>query len=258
MILNNLLNDLKNMNLSKNDTVFIHSSCKKIGFDANDIIDTLMEYFKDGLLLLPSHSWATINDDNPIFDPINTPSCVGIIPNLFMKRENVYRSLHPTHSILAYGKDAKKFIKNEEYNNTPATPHGVYDRLREKNAKILLIGVGNERNTFIHGIEEVLNIPNRLSDKPMHLYIKKDGILIDSYMRKHYNPIEPHISMRFPKLDKAFYTLGAMKKYKFGNATTLVCDANKIFNITKHILRKEPEIIINGEISDDFWNDYNE
>ncbi len=256
MILNNLIQDLINMNLKSNDTILIHSSCKKIGFDAEDILDTLMKYFKDGLLLLPSHTWATINENNPIYDPINTLPCVGILPTLFMKRKNVYRSLHPTHSILAYGNEALEYIKNEEFNNTPATPHGAYDRLRERNAKILLLGVGNERNTFIHSIEEVLNVPNRLSDKPMHLYIKINGKLIDSYMRRHYNPIEPHISMKFPKLDKAFLTLGAMKEGTFGNAKALVCDANKLFNITKHILRKNPEIIINEEyINDSLWLD---
>lgn len=256
MILNNLIIDLKNMGLNPTDTVLIHSSCKKIGYDANDILDTLMDYFKDGLLILPSHTWATINETNPIYNPLTSLPCVGILPTLFMKREKVYRSLHPTHSVLAYGNSSFEFIKGEEYNNTPATPHGVYDRLREKNAKILLIGVGNERNTFIHSVEEVLNIPNRLSDTPMHLYIKKDNILIDSYMRKHYNPKNPHISIDFPKLDKAFLTLKAMEEHSFGNAKVLVCDANKIFYITRHILRKNPEIIVNEKyIDDSLWND---
>lgn len=257
MILINLIQDLKNMNLKSNDTVLIHSSCKKIGYDAEDILDTFMEYFKDGLLLLPAHTWATINENNPIYDPKESLPCVGILPTLFMKRKNVHRSLHPTHSILAYGNEALEYIKDEEYNNTPATPHGVYDRLREKNAKILLLGVGNERNTFIHSVEEVLNIPNRLGDKPMHLYIKVNDKLIDSYMRRHYNEKEPHISMAFPKLDKAFLALKAMEKYQFGEAKALVCDANKIFNVTRHILRKNPEIIINEEIIvDSLWTDF--
>ena len=45
---NNLINDLKNMNLKGDEVILVHSSCKAIGYDANLIIDSLMEYFKNG------------------------------------------------------------------------------------------------------------------------------------------------------------------------------------------------------------------
>ena len=256
MILDNLINDLKNMGLKPTETVMIHSSCKSIGYDANDILDTLMDYFKNGLLLFPTHTWKTINENNPIYDPSEEPACVGILPNLFMKRPNVYRSLHPTHSIAAYGINAQKYIEGEELNNTPCTPGGVYDRLKQENAKILLIGVGNERNTFIHSIEEVLNVNNRLSPLPMHLKIKKNNELIDVYVRKHYNEKQPHISLDFVKLDKALLSLKAMTEHNFGNAHVYLCKCNETFNIVRHTLRKNPEIIVEEEtINDDLWND---
>ncbi|MGM9969429.1 MAG: AAC(3) family N-acetyltransferase [Anaeroplasma sp.] len=259
MILDNLINDLKEMNLSPTDTVMVHSSCKSIGYDANDILDSLMEYFKDGLLILPTHTWKTINADNPIFNPNKEPACVGILPNLFMKRKNVYRSLHPTHSVAAYGKNAKEFIAGEEYNNTPCTPGGVYDRLRKENAKILLIGVGNERNTFIHSIEEVLNVNNRLSPLPMNLKIVKDDKLIEAYVRRHYNEKQPHISLDFVKLDKALLYLNAMTEHNFGKAHVYLCDANKTFNVVRYILRKNPEIIVEDEqIPDNLWINFNQ
>lgn len=37
---------------------------------------------------------------------------------------------------------------------------------------MLLVGVGHERNTYIHSVEEVLNVPNRLLDMPMELVIE--------------------------------------------------------------------------------------
>ena len=39
---NNLINDLKNMNLKGDEVILVHSSCKAIGYDANLIIDSLM------------------------------------------------------------------------------------------------------------------------------------------------------------------------------------------------------------------------
>lgn len=165
---------LKAMGLTGKETILVHSSMKSIGEvegRADTVLDALIEYFKDGLLLLPTHTWKNINEDNPVYDPAVTPSCVGILTNLFLKRDGVIRSLHPTHSMAGIGVSAKEYLAGEEYNNTPCTPGGCYDRLKDCGGKILLIGVGNERNTYIHSVEEVLNIPNRLSDKPMKLQI---------------------------------------------------------------------------------------
>ena len=49
------------------------------------------------------------------------------------------------------------------------------DRLKDVGGKILLVGVGHERNTYIHSVEEVLNVPNRLSDMPVLMKIVQHG-----------------------------------------------------------------------------------
>lgn len=255
MILKNLVNDLKEMSLKGTECVMIHSSCKAIGYDANDILDTLIDYFKDGTLIMPTHTWKNVNEKNPIFDLDNTPSNLGILNNLFLKRDGVKRSHHPTHSVALKGMHANELIENEVYANTPCTPHGFYDKLREYNAYVLLIGVGNERNTFIHSVEEILNIPNRLSKLPMKLYVKTEDNLKEVYMRKHYNPNQPHISEDFVKLDEALYSKGCMKDFKFGNAKCILFDTNKSFKLIRHILRKEPEVIVDGNITKDMWVD---
>ena len=74
------------------------------------MLDALMEFFEKGLLLLPTHTWKTINAENPVFDVDNEPACVGILPNLFLKRPGVIRSLHPTHSMAGFGKDAESYL----------------------------------------------------------------------------------------------------------------------------------------------------
>ena len=170
-----LKNQLESMGLKGDETILIHSSMKSIGEvdgGADTVLDAWMEYFKDGLLLLPTHTWKTVNADNPVYNPQTTPSCVGLLTNMFMKRDGVIRSLHPTHSMAGYGKSAAEYLAGEEYNNTPCTPGGCYDRLRDAGGKVLLVGVGHERNTYIHSVEEVLNVPNRLSDMPMELVIE--------------------------------------------------------------------------------------
>ena len=165
-----LQQDLAAMGLTGTETILIHSSMKSIGAvegGADTVLDALMEFFAEGLLLLPTHTWQSIDQDHPVFDVRRSPCCVGILPELFRQRPGVVRSLHPTHSIAACGRGAAEYLAGELENNTPCTPGGCYDRLRAVGGKILLLGVSHARNTFLHSVEEVLNVPNRLTDKPL-------------------------------------------------------------------------------------------
>lgn len=266
-----LKEQLESMGLKGGETILIHSSMKAIGVvngGADTVLDVWMEYFKNGLLLLPTHTWKTVNADNPVYNPYTTPSCVGLLTNMFMKRDGVIRSLHPTHSMSGYGKNAAEYLAGEEYNNTPCTPGGCYDRLKDAGGKVLLVGVGHERNTYIHSVEEVLNVPNRLSDMPMELvielqeesnnsgklppYNRDDGwkkhtdnkLYRKVYVRKHYNAQQPHISEDFVKLNQIFLDSGVVRKVKFGDADSLLCDAKGMFNIVRQVIAPDPECIV--------------
>ena len=64
-----LQTQLSEMGLRPDDTLLMHSSMKAIGDvegGADTVLDALMEYFSDGLLLLPTHTWASINADIPV------------------------------------------------------------------------------------------------------------------------------------------------------------------------------------------------
>ncbi len=253
-----LKSQLREMGLQGDETILIHSSMKAIGRvegGADTVLDALMEFFREGLLLLPAHTWKTVHETRPVFDMQSEPACVGILPNLFLRRKGVVRSAHPTHSMAGYGRNANAYLAGEELCTTPCTPGGCYDRLRSMEGKILLIGVGHERNTFIHSVEEVLNVPNRLSAKPMKLRIlMPDGAVRDVYMRKHYNPDQPHISEDFVKLTQAFLDCKAAENFLFGSAECILCDARKLFEVTRHVLAPDPECLVTcEEIAEDRW-----
>lgn len=248
----NLTKQLAEAGLLPTDTVLIHSSMKSIGLvegGADTVLDVWMEYFSEGLLLLPTHTWRQMSAEYNVFDPEKEESCVGLLTNLFRKRDGVVRSLHPTHSMAAYGRAAADYIRGEENCNTPCTPGGCYDRLRAVNGKILLVGVGHERNTFIHSVEEVLNVPNRLTDKPTMFYVvMPDGQQKKVYMRRHYNAMQPHISEDFVKLEQAFYDRGAAKRVPFGGASCILCDAEKVFEVTRDVLAPNPECLVTSPV----------
>ena len=255
-----LKQDLAAMGLTGAETILIHSSMKSIGEvegGADTVLDALMEYFAQGLLLLPTHTWRFMDGGNTVFDVRNSPCCVGILPELFRQRPGVIRSLHPTHSMAAYGKDAAAYLAGELETSTPCAPGGCYDRLRTVHGKILLLGVTHARNTFIHSVEEVLNVPHRLTDKPLKLTVVDEaGESHTAYMRRHYNADQPHISEDFVKLEQAYLDCGAAQNTKLGDAKCILCDAEGLFRVTRHVLAPNPEaFVVESVIPAERWKD---
>ena len=252
---------LSDMGLTGAETIMIHSSMKSIGEvegGVDTVVDTLMEFFVDGLLLTPTHTWNQMSEIYNTFDPKTEPACVGIIPNTFMKKDGVVRSLHPTHSIAAFGKRAEEYIKGEENAATPCPPGGCWDRLREEDAKILLLGVTHIRNTYIHSIEEVYDVPERLTVEPTVFQIKMpDGSMKSAVMYRHYNEVTEKrgevISDNFDKMKAGYFNAGAAKSVRFGDAQCILCDAKKIFEVTGKILEKDINCFIERESIPSEW-----
>lgn len=240
-----LIKQLNEMGLLSTDNVLMHSSMKKIGDvqnRADGVLDALMEYFDEGLLILPTHTWDTIDLENNLFDTSNEPVCVGILPELFRKRANVYRSLHPTHSVGAYGKNAKTYIKGEEDGLTPANPKGLWGRLPEIDAKILLVGVDHGRNTFIHSIEEMMDVPNRFTENKILFEIKDGDKTIEREFYKHETPGMPSLSDNYQKAGKLLIDKGIVKEYKFGDADVLLMDAYELMVFIKEMLKIDIDV----------------
>lgn len=252
-----LKQDLAKMGLKSKDALMVHSSMKSIGDvegGADTVVDAFMEYFSEGLFMTPTHTWAQMSAEYSVFDPKTEPACVGIIPNIFMHKEGVVRSLHPTHSIAAFGPTASEYIKGEENLTTPCEPGGCWDRLREVNAKILLVGVTHIRNTFIHAVEEVYDVPERLTAEPTAFQIKMpDGSMKKVNMYRHYNRVLEHISESFDKMEEGYYKTGVAKKVRLGDAECILCDANRLFEVTGAILKQEINCFIDREEIPEKW-----
>ena len=116
-----LKHDLVAMGLTGNETILIHSSMKSIGpveGGADTVLDALMEFFAEGLLLLPTHTWRFINEENRVFDVRRSPCCVGILPELFRQRRGGALAA-PTHSMAAYGKGRAAYRGRRGLDATP-------------------------------------------------------------------------------------------------------------------------------------------
>jgi len=241
-----LLSDLAKMNIDPKATLMIHIAYKAIGEvegRGNTVLDALSEYMQPGLLVLPSHTWRNVNvKDNPVMDVLHTPSCVGVLTELFRKRDGVHRSLHPTHSLAALGTGAESFVSGEENIQTPCAKGGAYYKLWEHDAQILLIGVNFARNTFIHGIEEWDNAEGTISKEKSDLYV------INHQGNRLYTPQFRHCAPRgsdtFPKLEAPALHSGILSFGKFGDASTRLMRAKPLREMLASLLKDDPQYLL--------------
>lgn len=246
-----LLKDIEKMNVDPSGTIHIHSSMKSIGEvdgGVDTVLDAWMEYMKDGLLTLPTHTWEQIPTEKKIFDVRTEPSCVGVIGETFRKRKEAIRSLHPTHSVTACGNDAAGFVAGEERRLTPCSRDGAYGKLLDRNAKIIFLGCSMSNNTYIHGVEEWNDVPDRISDTPIPLKIFGYKGEEYDYMRygHHCNQIDD-VSQFYSKLEAPLLKHGAIYYGTFGDAKCVIADAKMMYEITSDLLKRNPNLFINGD-----------
>lgn len=253
-----LKQQLEQLNIDQQGTLLVHSSMKSIGEvegRADAVLDALSEYMADGLLILPTHTWSYVRANNPKYYVESSPSCVGILTELFRQRPNVYRSYHPTHSVAALGKDAETFVQGDERFDTPCDRGSAWGRLLDREATIMMIGVDLRRNTFIHGIEEWNDIPGRMTDSHEPLVtVLPDGTEINVPSRRHCGA---RWSLHFWKVDELLVQYGAMQKGKFGDAEVRICDAIQTDVIISELLQLDPDLFSDNEpLTDEFIQQY--
>ncbi|MBE6607416.1 MAG: AAC(3) family N-acetyltransferase [Ruminococcaceae bacterium] len=237
-----LLEQIEKSGIAPSDTVMIHSSLHALGEvdgRADGLIAAFREYLSDGLLLIPTHTWANVHKDSPVFDVRTTLPCIGTLPTVAAFHKDAARSLHPTHSLAAFGKRAEEYIANESDSHTPTPPKGCWGRLYDEKAKILLIGVGHNRNTYIHSIDERVDIPNRLTAQEIpFVVVDKNGVSRSHPSRSHYTPGTPDVSANFVKFTELLADAGATHISKIGLADTIVCDAAKLAEVLMPIFEE--------------------
>lgn len=249
-----LKSDLVNAEIDPNRILLCHFSMKQIGpvqGGADTVLDVLMEYMKNGLLVVPCHTWANVDAEHPFFDPQSTPACIGILPNLFRRRNGVVRTNHPTHSICAYGLQAAQFCAGQERFDTPCSPQSCYGKLAKYNAQVMMIGVDFKSNTSVHCIEELAGVPNRMAKTKQMLYCKApDGKWIEQPQYRHQNANSDY----YTKLEPLLFHRKLLKRKKFGYADTLVFREQDLFETTLELLKRDIDLFGNDKpISQDWF-----
>ena len=240
-----IMAQLSLMGAPRDSVVLVHSSLRAVGETegrGEGLLEALIEYFTadGGLLCIPTHTWANVGKtDVPTLDMTSSKTCIGTLPDIAAAHPMAKRSLHPTHSMAVFGLGAEEFIADEVKAQTPAPPFGCYGKICSRGGKILLVGVGHNRNTYLHSVEEMLGVTNRLSAElqPMTV-LHKDGTLEAHPSRSHHAEGIGDVSMRYPKYEPAFRHYGHITDGFVGHAPAQLCDARGMKEVLELIYNR--------------------
>jgi len=239
-----IIKALREVGIKEGDTIFVHSDLSKFGKLENvkskdEFIDIFIDIFlkivgKNGTVIVPTFSYSfTKNED---FDIANTKSTVGILTERFRKRANAIRSNHPIFSVAAIGKDAYFFTQN--LSQSCFGKDSVFDRMLQKNTKIVLFGVPEFMFTYIHYVEESFGVPYR--------YHKQfTGRIIDGekeyYAESSYyvRDLEINPVTDLTKLYNEMKAREMIKETKIGNGRIIVISCKDVFIVATEMLQKD-------------------
>lgn len=154
-----LKEQLIRLGITKGDNIVVTSSFGNLNasFSPTELIIMLQELVtENGLIVMPfypklnSYEWAK---NQMLFDMENTVSGMGILTNVFSKLPNVYKSIHPTKAVCAWGRKAIELTTGHENSTTPFYWDSPYGKLLKMNSKSVCIGVKNM--PMFHAFEDI-------------------------------------------------------------------------------------------------------
>jgi aminoglycoside N3'-acetyltransferase len=159
--------DLARLGIAHGDTLFVHSSLKSLGYvegGAAAVIGALQDAVgPHGTLLLPTYYLpggtvrATCDMKDYVFDPRRHGTHMGRLPEAFLASGNIHRSLHPTHSVSAWGRHAAALT--EAHHRAPSI-FGMDSPWQRfigcERAKVLGLGISMGPVTYYHALEDAM------------------------------------------------------------------------------------------------------
>ena len=234
---------LRAMMAPTNRPVIVHTALRLVGEvegGGRALLDALIEYFTEdgGLLCIPTHTWHNLGKDKITLD-IQTPeSNLGALPSIALADGRGIRSENPTHSMVVFGEKekARRFVADDARVTTPTSPDSCYGKLYDEDGYVLLLGVAQDKNTFLHCVAEKLSLPNRMSQTSLKVTVRRaTGEPIERKIFLYETDYTEDISWYFPKYDTAFRYRGATRQGFVGDAPTQLCSARKMHDTVKLI-----------------------
>jgi aminoglycoside 3-N-acetyltransferase len=133
------------------------SACGRFTAGPESVLEMLREYGRT--VCFPTFSFCypeppEADLEGPVFDPVATPSKMGLLTELFRHQPDTRRSIHATHSLAAVGPLAGALCADHYRQSAPCGSGSPFGRLVEQRASVLMFGVTFDSYTFYHTAED--------------------------------------------------------------------------------------------------------
>lgn len=246
-----MIGQLKAIGVKEGMDLMMHSSLKRVGpvdGGPDAIIDLLLIILgADGTLMMSTVS-GSVTPKQPVYHSDHTKSSVGYLSNVFRKRDNVIRSLHPVHSIAAFGPKAEFYTEGHFQANTPWSPDNTYGKMIRNNTYILSLGVDFESNTCMHALEIEARVPGLHTREGTMLSVFDTNNVCHKLEHHWHAPKRSYYSDMEHIVEKA----GGLTYGKIGNGISRLTNASILRKTLLPIFEKTPELAIMRLSDNDF------
>jgi len=253
-----ILADLKRLGVSPGDVVFLHSSLKSIGYvegGAHALLQALLDLItREGTLIVPTYYMpggtihAACREKDYVFDPRVHGTDLGAIPSMFLRFPGIKRSIHPTHSVSALGKDASYLTEAHHGSPSPFGARSPWQRLVELGGKVLGLGISMGPVTFYHLLEDMVGDEFPLRVKLPEIHYLKCLDWSNSLIEVPVRPFDPQCVER--RIDskgredlrqyfwKEFERAGLLSVGKVGQALSWAVDARPFYDHLYNLMKQ--------------------
>jgi len=161
-----IVGDFRALGFEPGDTVLVYSSLKSLGYvedGPRTVIKALYQAVSPGgTIAFPAYfmpagtMYETCKLKDYVFDPRVHGTNLGQIPKEFLQFPGVERSLHPTHSVSALGRNARYLTEAHHLASSTFGKGSPWDRLIEINGKVCGIGIPMAPGGLYHPLEDFL------------------------------------------------------------------------------------------------------
>lgn len=237
------------LGIERGDTALVHSSMKSFGHIAGGpetVIDSFLKILGgEGTLVMPTlsqKSWETVYEDWSM----DRPSDVGLLTEVFRKRDDAHRSDQATHSVAAVGRMAAELTREHTDFGPRIGPFGDYafsrsspwQKLYDKNATIVFLGVSMVYNTMKHLAEHRFMERTLESVKESALY-EAIRCEVKRYGCHPEEGVWPYLDGE--QLQAAYEAAGLVRRTHCGNAELLCIAAKPCVELTERLMEERPE-----------------
>lgn len=213
---------LEKLGITAGATVYVHSSmdeCRRRvpSLSPPQLVDLLKDLVgKDGTLLMPTFPFRGLQynyvQQQRIFDVKRMPSHVGLVTEVFRRSHGVIRSLHPTHSIVAWGKHSHQLVGVHHLGTAFGETSPVYQMQRFHGLEVG-VGVTPKHCFTLFHMAEALHPTTRAQQYSSEAF---DMTIIVGDQRIPYrlNPLRPDRVRRYDRAERILRREGILCSYR--------------------------------------------